>query len=69
MVLKGSFVPDSWKPSSVVSVLKNIGKRFMATNYRTVSLLYVVNYVFKNLLNNVLIVHLKKCVYGNKFTY
>ena len=41
----------------------------MATNYRTVSLLYVGNYVFKNLLNNVLIVHLKKCVYGNKLTY
>ena len=48
--LKESCFPDCWKVSSVVPVLKNVGERSTAKNYRPVSLLSVVSKVFENLL-------------------
>ena len=41
--LKESCFPDCWKVSSVVLVLKNVGERPTAKNYRPVSLLSVVS--------------------------
>ena len=50
--LKESCFPDCWKVSSVVPVLKNVGERSTAKNYRPVSLLSVVSKVFEKLVNN-----------------
>ena len=56
--LKESCFPDCWKVSSVVPVFKNVGKRSIANNYRSVSLLSVVS---KKLVNNTIVDHLEKC--------
>ena len=47
--LKESCFPDCWKVSSVVPVIKNVGERSTAKNYRPVSLLSVVSKVFQKL--------------------
>ena len=44
----------------MVPVLKNIGERSIAKNYRPVSLLSVVTKVFKKLVNNKIVDHLEK---------
>ena len=59
--LKESCFPDYWKVSSVVPVLKNVGERSTAKNYRPVSLLSVVSKVFEKLVNNRIVGHLEKC--------
>ena len=60
MCLKESCFPDCRKVSSMVPVVKNVGERSTAKNYRPVSLLFVVSKVFEKLVNNRLIDHLKK---------
>ena len=59
--LKDSCFPDFWKVSSVVPVFKNVGERFTAKNYLSVSLLSVVSKVFEKLVNNRIVDHLEKC--------
>ena len=44
MCLKESCFPDCWKASSVVPVFKNVGKRYTAKNYHTVSIFSVKTY-------------------------
>ena len=66
--LKESCFPDCWKVSSVVPVLKNVGERSTAKNYRPVSLLSVVNKVFEK-LNNRIVDHLEKCGLFSNFQY
>ena len=51
---------ECWNLSSVVPILKNVGERCTAKNYRPVSLPLVVNKVFEKLVNNRLADHLKK---------
>ena len=55
--LKEFCFPDFWKVSSVIPVLKNVGERSAAENYRPVSLLSVVSKVFKKLVNNRIVDH------------
>ena len=43
--LKESCFPDCWKISSVVPVFNNVGERYTAKNYHSVSLLSVVSKV------------------------
>ena len=59
--LKDSCFPDFWKVSSVVPVFKNVGERFTAKSYLSVSLLSVVSKVFEKLVNNRIVDHLEKC--------
>ena len=59
--LKESCFRDCWKVSSVVPVLKNVGERSTAKNYRPVSLLSVVSKVFEKLVNNRIVDHVEKC--------
>ena len=59
--LKESCFPDCWKVSLVVPVVKNVGERSTAENYRPVSLLSVVSKVFEKLVNNRIVDHLEKC--------
>ena len=59
--LKESCFPDCWKVSSVVPVLRNVGERSTAKNYRPVSLLSVVSKVFEKLINDRIVDHLEKC--------
>ena len=61
MCLKESCFPDCWKVSLVVPVLKNVGERSTAKNYRPVSLLSVVSKVFGKLGNNRIVDHLENC--------
>ena len=42
---------SSPEPSRVVSVFKNVRERFVASNYRSVSFLTVVNKILKRLVN------------------
>ena len=58
--LKESCCPDCWKVSSVVPVLKNIGERSTAKNYRPVSLLSVVSKVFEKLVTTRIVDYLEK---------
>ena len=58
--LKESCFPYCWKVSSVVPVIKNVGERSTAKNYRPVCLLSVVSNVFEKLVNNRIVDHLKK---------
>ena len=69
MCLKESCFSDYWKFSSVVPVLKNVGERSTAKNYRLVSLLSVVSKVFEKLVNNRIVDHLKKCGLFSDFQY
>ena len=52
MCLRKFCFPDCWKVSLVVPVLKNVGERYTAKNYCTVSLLTVVSKVFEKLVNS-----------------
>ena len=47
----------------MVPVFKNVGERSTAKNYRPVSLLSVVSKVFKKLVNNRIVDHLKKLAF------
>ena len=67
--LKESCFPDYWKVSSVVPVIKNIGERSTAKNYRHVSLLSVISKVFRKLVNNRIVDHLEKCGLFSDFQY
>ena len=67
--LMESCFPDCWKVSSMVPVLKNVGERSTAKNYRSVSLLSVVSKVFEGLLNNRIVDHLEKCGLFSDFQY
>ena len=49
MYLKESCFPDCWKVSSMVLLFKNVRESSTAKNYYLVSLLHVVNKIFKNL--------------------
>ena len=69
MCLKESCFSDYWKFSSVVPVLKNVGERSTAKNYRLVSLLSVVSKVFEKLVNNRIVDHLEKCGLFSDFQY
>ena len=69
MCLKESCFSDYWKFSSVVPVLKNVGERSTAKNYRLVSLLSVVSKVFEKLVNNRIVDHLEKCCLFSDFQY
>ena len=60
MCLKKSCFPN-WKVSLVALVLKNVGERSTAENYRPISLLFVVSKVFEKLVNNGIVDHLEKC--------
>ena len=61
MCLRESCFSDSWKVPSVVPVLKNVGERSTANNYRPVSLLSVVTKVFEKYVNNGIVDPLEKC--------
>ena len=67
--LKESCFPDCWKVPSVVPVLKNVGERSTAKNYRPVSLLSVVSKVFEKLINKRIVDHLEKCGLFSDFQY
>ena len=47
MCLKESYFPNCWEVSSVVSLIKNVGERSTAENYRPVSLLSMVSRVIE----------------------
>ena len=53
----------------MVPVFKNVGERFTAKNYRSVSLLSVVSKVFEKLVNNRIVDHLEKCGLFSNFQY
>ena len=53
----------------MVSVFKNVGERSTAKNYHPDSLLCVAGKVFKKLVNNSLVDHLKKCGLFSDFQY
>ena len=44
----------------MIPVFKNVGERSTAKNYRSVSLLSVINKVFEKLVNNRTVDHLEK---------
>ena len=66
---KESCFPDCWKVSSVVPVLKNVGERSIAKNYRPVSVPSVVGKIFEKLVNNKIVNHLEKCRLFSDFQY
>ena len=53
----------------MVPVLRNVGERSTAKNYRPVSLLSVVSKVFEKLLNNRIVDHLENCGLFSDFQY
>ena len=53
----------------MVPVLKNVGERSTAKNYRPVSLLSVVSKAFEKLVNNRIVDHLEKCDLSSDFQY
>ena len=57
--LKESCFPDCRKPSSVVTVFKNLEEKRIATNYRRVSILPAVHQIFEKLIKNRFVDHLK----------
>ena len=69
MCQKESCFPDCWKVSLVVPVFKNVGERYTAKNYCSVSLLSVVNKVNEKLVNNRIIDHLENCGFFSDFQY
>ena len=69
MCLKESCFPDCWKVLLVVLVFRYVWDRFVAKNYRPVSLLYVVSKVFEKLVNNMLVDHLENCGLFTDFQY
>ena len=58
--MKESCFQDCWKVSTVVPVFKNIGERSTPKNYCPVTFLSAVSRVFKKLVNNSIVNHLKK---------
>ena len=69
MCLKEYCFPDCWKLSSVISILKNVGERHIAKNYRPASLLSLFSKVFKILVNYRLADPLEKCGLFSDFQY
>ena len=69
MCQKESCFPDCWKVSLVVPVFKNVGERYTAKNYCSVSLLSVVSKVNEKLVNNRIIDHLENCGFFSDFQY
>ena len=69
MCLKASCFPDFWKVLPMVPVFKNVGERSTAKNYHAVSCLSVVSKIFKKLVNNRLVDHLKKSSLFSDFQY
>ena len=69
MCLKESSFPDCWNVSSVVPILRDVGERSTAKNYRPVSPLSVANKVFEKLVNNRIVNHLEKCGLFSDFQY
>ena len=67
--LKKSCFPDCWKVASVVPVFKNVGERFTAKKYHSVSLLSVVSEVFEKLVNSRIVDHLEKYGLFSDFQY
>ena len=67
--LKESCFLDRWKVSLLVAVLKNVGERSPAKNYRPASLLSVVSKVFDKIVNNKIVNHLEKCGLFSDFQY
>ena len=57
---KESCFPDCWKVSLVVPVFKNIGERYTAKNYRSISLVSLVSKVFEKLLDNRIVDHVRE---------
>ena len=53
----------------MVLVFKSVGERFIAKNYRPVSLLSMVNKVFEKLVHNSIVDHLEKCGLFSDFQY
>ena len=53
----------------MVPVLKKVGGRSTAKNYRPISLLSVVSKVFEKLVNNRIVDHLEKCGLFSDFQY
>ena len=66
--LEESCFPDYWKVSSVVPVFKNVGEKSMSKNNSPVSLLSVILKDFEKLINNSLVIHLKKCGFSFWFS-
>ena len=64
-----SCFPDCWRVSSVVPMFKNVGERYIAKNYRPVSLLSVLRDIFEKLLNNRIVDHLEKRRLFPEFRY
>ena len=69
MCQKESCFPDCWKVSLVVPVFKNVGERYTAKNYCSVSLLSVVSKVVEKLVNNRIVDHLENCGFFSDFQY
>ena len=61
MCLNESCFPDCWKVLFVVFVLRNVGERSTAKNYRPVSLLSVVSKVSEKLVDDRIVHHLEEC--------
>ena len=59
--MKESYFPGCWEVSSVLPVFRNAGERFIAKNYRPVSLLSMTTKVFEKLVNNSIADHLQIC--------
>ena len=53
----------------MLHVLKNVGERSTAKNYRPISLHSVVSKVFEKLVNNRIVDHLEKCGLFSDFQY
>ena len=47
----------------MVLVFENVGERSAVENYHAVSILFVVNKVFENLVNNRIVNHLEKSAF------
>ena len=67
--LKEACFPDCWKVLLLVPVFRYVGKRSTAKNHCPVSLLSVVNKVFKKFVNNRIVDHLEKCDLFSDFQY
>ena len=61
MCLKKSCFPGCLKVWYVDHVFKNVGERYVAKDYRPVTLLSVVSKIFGKLVNNRIVDHLNKC--------
>ena len=55
------FFSDFWKVSLVFPEIKKVEEGCTAKKCNPVSFLFVVSYVFENLVNNKIVDHLEKC--------